>query len=76
VEIEANGDSMSTFERGPSLVGSLGLLSRYKRYKIFLSSLYTFSSFVSIAEQAGQEVVPRRLSIIMCLWVEPLTKYL
>jgi hypothetical protein len=30
VETEVNGDSKSTNERGPSLVGSLSLLSRYK----------------------------------------------
>jgi hypothetical protein len=31
VEIEVNGDSKSTNERDPSLVGSLGLSCRYKR---------------------------------------------
>jgi hypothetical protein len=29
-ETEANGDSRSTYERGPSLVGSLGSMCRYK----------------------------------------------
>ncbi len=32
VETETNGDSWSTYKRGPSLVGSLGLLCRYKRF--------------------------------------------
>jgi hypothetical protein len=32
VETETNGDSKSTYERGPSLVGSLGSLCRYKRF--------------------------------------------
>jgi hypothetical protein len=32
VETEAHGDSRSTHERGPSLVGSLGSLCRYKRF--------------------------------------------
>ncbi len=29
---EANGDSRSTYERGPSLVGLLGSMCRYKRF--------------------------------------------
>ncbi len=41
VETEANGDSKSTNERGPSLVGLLGLSCRYKR---FLSCLGCYSS--------------------------------
>jgi hypothetical protein len=32
VETEVNGDSKRTNERGPSLVGSLGLSCRYKRF--------------------------------------------
>jgi hypothetical protein len=32
LETEANGDSLSTFERGPSLAGSLGLLCQYKSF--------------------------------------------
>jgi hypothetical protein len=32
VETEANGDSKSTNERGPSLVSLLGLSRRYKRF--------------------------------------------
>jgi hypothetical protein len=51
VKTEVNGDSKRTNEKGPSLVGSLGLSCvsiRYKRfcsalvqYKILFSSLYT-----------------------------------
>ncbi len=32
VETEVNGDSKSTYEKGPSLVGSFGLSCRYKRF--------------------------------------------
>ncbi len=32
VETEVNGDSKSTNERGPSLVGSMGLSCRYNRF--------------------------------------------
>jgi hypothetical protein len=42
VETEVNGDSKSTNERGPSLVGSLGLLARYKRF---------FSAFADLISQ-------------------------
>jgi hypothetical protein len=34
VETEVNGDSKSTNERGPSLVGLLGFSCRYKRFFI------------------------------------------
>ncbi len=83
VETETNGHSRSTNERGPSLVGSLNSLCRYKRllsslscsshqsaqYKIFFSSLYTVSVyFVPIAQQTRQAVVPDRLSLNVCLW--------
>jgi hypothetical protein len=36
---------------------------------IFFLTVHYFTSFVPIAQQAGQAVVPRRLSINMCLWV-------
>ncbi len=39
VETEANGDSSSTYERGPSLAVSLGLSCRYKRFCPALSAL-------------------------------------
>jgi hypothetical protein len=38
VETEVNGDSKSTNERGPSLVGSLGFSCRYKRFLSCLGS--------------------------------------
>jgi hypothetical protein len=50
VETEANGDSRSTYERNPSLVGSLGSLCRYKR---FLSCL-GFSSRPSTVQNISQ----------------------
>jgi hypothetical protein len=34
VETKANGDSRSTYERGPSLVGSLGFTRRHKRFLV------------------------------------------
>jgi hypothetical protein len=40
VETEATGDSRSTYERGPSLIGSLGSSCLYKR---FLSCLGCYS---------------------------------
>jgi hypothetical protein len=36
VETEANGDSESTYERGPSLVSSFGSSCRYKRFLSYL----------------------------------------
>jgi hypothetical protein len=35
---------------------------------IFFLTGHFFTSFVSIAQQAGQAVVPRRLSLNKCLW--------
>ncbi len=75
VETEANGDLWSTNERGPSFVGSLGLLCRNKiclsypgcfsqpstKYFSFTAHYFTFC--VPIAQQAGQAVVPGRLSV-------------
>ncbi len=80
---EANGDSRSTnlYVKGTSLDGSLG--SSYGIKEIFglpwllyvsrikkISSPYTILLYYSIAQQAGhwQAVVPRRLSLNMCLW--------
>jgi hypothetical protein len=34
--IETNGDSWSTYERGPSSVGSLGSSCRYNRFRAYL----------------------------------------
>ncbi len=79
VETKVNGDSSSTYEWNPSLVGLLG---RYKRFyfpalgrssppriKHFLLTVHYFTSFLSITQQAGQAVVPRHLSIYMFLWL-------
>jgi hypothetical protein len=79
VEIESNGDSKSTNERGPSLVSSLGLSCRYKGFLSRIGSsnqpsTQYFNPFVSIAQQAGQAVVLGRLSLSMCLWVGILTQ--
>jgi hypothetical protein len=83
VETEVNGDFKvkTTNERGPSLFGSLGLSCRYKRFasclgrpivgpvqNIFFLALHSSSSFVPIAQKAGQAVVLGRLSLNMCLW--------
>ncbi len=53
VEIEVNGDSKSTKERGPALVGAVGLSCRYKRCSLCL----------------GQAAVLGRLSLSMCLYL-------
>ncbi len=80
VETEANGDSKSSNERGPSMVGSLGSSCLYKRFcpalaalvgpveNIFFGTLHYFNSFVPIAQHAGQAVVQSRLSLNVCLW--------
>jgi hypothetical protein len=76
VQTEVNGDSKSTNERGPSLVGSLGLSCRYKRffmpwllqlvqYKIIFFSPYNITIPLS---PAGQAAVLGRLSLSMCIW--------
>jgi hypothetical protein len=53
VETDVNGDSKSTNERCPSLVGSL--------------AVHYFNSFVPIAHQAGQVAVLGRRSFSMCV---------
>jgi hypothetical protein len=75
VEVEVNGDSKSTNERGPSLVISLCLSCRYKRFlfslgcssgqlqNIFFLTLHFFNFFVPIAQKAGQAAVLGRLSL-------------
>ncbi len=70
VETEANGDSRSTYERGPSLV----VRCRYNTRDCWpaLAALVgpvqnIFISFVPTAQEAGQAVVPGRLSLNMCL---------
>jgi hypothetical protein len=80
VEIETNGDSWSTYERGHALVGSLGSLCRNKRFfsclgcssrpstKIFFLPAHFYTLFLPNAQQAVQAVVPGRMSFNMCLW--------
>ncbi len=80
VETEVNGDSKSTYERSPSLVGSLGLSYRYKRFllclgcssqlrrKYFFPHSILFQFLCPIDQQAGQTAVLGRLSLNMCLW--------
>jgi hypothetical protein len=79
VETEVNGDSNRTNERGPFLVGSLGLPCRYNSFcfalaavvgqvqKYVFISVHYFNSFVPIAQQAGQAAVLGRLSRSVCL---------
>jgi hypothetical protein len=67
VEIEVNGDSRSTNERGPSLVESLGSLCRYKRFlscfgccgrpstKKFFRKVHYFISFVPSPSKLGKQ---------------------
>ncbi len=69
-ETEANGDSKSTNERGPpSLVGctrdfcsALAALVGPVQ-NIYFLNVHFFSSFVPIAQQAGQAAVLGRLSL-------------
>ncbi len=79
IETEANGDSRSTNERGPSLVGLFGLTCRWKRFlaapvrpvqSIFFSSPYTMSIHLSPlpSKLHRQAVVLGSLSLSMCLW--------
>jgi hypothetical protein len=76
VETEANRDS----ERNPSLVGSLSCRVGTRDFcpalativcpvqNMFFISIHYFTSFVPIAQQAGQTVMPGRLSLNMRLW--------
>ncbi len=81
VKIEANGDSRSTNEIGPSLIDSLGSLYRYKRFLscldccsrpskkyVFPHFTHYFRTFVPIAQPAGQAVMLGHLSLNVCLW--------
>jgi hypothetical protein len=82
VGTEVHRDLEGTNERGPSLVGLLGLSCRYKRvlfclgcssrpstkYFFLTVLVHFFTSFVPIAQQAGQAAVLGRLSCNMCLW--------
>jgi hypothetical protein len=81
VETEVNGDSKSTNERCPSLVGhwacravtrdfcsALAALVGSVQNIVFLTVHY-FNSFVPIAQQSGQAVVLGCLSLSICLWL-------
>jgi hypothetical protein len=63
----------------PSLIDLLGSSCRYKRFlaalvgpvqNMFFLTIHFFISLILIAQQAGQAVVPRRLSLNMglCSW--------
>ncbi len=81
VEVKVNGDSKSTNERGPSMVGSLGLSCQYKTFMFCLSSTtqpstkyfsspHTFSLYVSPdPQQPGQAVALGRLSLSMSVYI-------
>ncbi len=78
VETEENGDSKSTNERDPSLVGSLDLPDLYERFcsalaalvgpvqNIFFFTVHYFTPFVLL--QDGLAAVLGRPSLTMCLW--------
>jgi hypothetical protein len=81
VETAVNGDSKSTNERGPSVVGSLRLSGRYKRFlfsllaalvgpkqNLLFLTVHFFNSFVPITQQAGQTATLGCMSLSMCLW--------
>jgi len=82
---EVNADSWSANKRDPSLVGSLGLSCRFKRFlfclcclvgpvqNIFFLAIHYFSSFFPIAQEARQEVVLGHLLFSICLWVKALS---
>ncbi len=64
----------------PSMVGSLGLLSWYKRFCPALAALVGqaqkknfLTAHCFISKQAGRAVVPRRLSPNMSLWTVDIT---
>jgi hypothetical protein len=81
VETEVNGESKRTNERSSFVVGLSGLYSAGTRdfysalaglvgpvQNIFFLTVHYFSSFVPIAQQAGQVAVLGRLSFSVCLW--------
>jgi hypothetical protein len=75
---EVNGDSKSTYERGPYF-GSLGLSCRYNSLlsclgcsglpvqNNFFLAIHYFNFCVPIAQQHGKAVVQGRLSLNVCL---------
>ncbi len=80
VETEANGDSRSTYDMGPSLAGLVGLLCGYKRvlscldcsswsstkYSICFITLHLSRSPSKLGNR--QTVVTSYLSLNKCLW--------
>jgi hypothetical protein len=77
VEAESNWDSRSTSERGPFLGWFVGLVEQVQEifvlpwllkptYYNFFLTVHYFISFVPVAQQAGQAVVPRRLKMSVC----------
>ncbi len=79
VETGVYGDSKTTNERGPCLVGSWGLSCQYKKslsclgcssrpvQNMFFLTVHYINTFVPIAQPAGQAVVLGRQSLSMCL---------
>ena len=80
VETEASGDSWSTLEKGPFLVGTLGCRDSTRDFcaasaalvgpvQTFFSSPYNIKLYLSPSPSKlhGQAVLPRRLSLNMCL---------
>ncbi len=80
VEIEVNGDTGSPYEMGPSLIGSLGLSCRYKRFLSCLGcpsqpiSKYVHRTLFQCvyhhcpASWASSRAGVGRLSLSLCLW--------
>jgi hypothetical protein len=64
---------------GPSLVGLLGSYRYYKRFlaclgwscRLSAKYFFPYRFHWSITQQAGQVVVPHRLSFNMCLCIAP-----
>jgi hypothetical protein len=52
-----------TGDFGPALAALVGAVQN-----IFFLTVHYFTSFVPIIQHAGQPVVPRRMSLKMCLW--------
>ncbi len=79
VETQANGDSRSTYERSPSLFGSLGSSCRYKtifvlswllqsaQYKICVSLPYTISLHLSSSPSKPGRQSCRVACLLICV---------
>jgi hypothetical protein len=80
IATEVNRDSGSTNERDPSLIGSLGLTCRYKRFcsawaapvgpvqNIFFPIVHNINFSVPIIQQASPTVRQGHQSLYACLW--------